>query len=76
MQLSLSALRNAILQARFDTYFITVEHADMDVKVEPTALFDTVTTMMDHHGADHRIDAEPQSFGPDDTLTVTSFNAA
>jgi hypothetical protein len=37
--------------------------------------FDTVTTMMDDHGADHRIDAETQSFGPDDTLTVTSFNA-
>jgi hypothetical protein len=45
MEKFLSALRNDILQGQFDTFFVTVEHADMDVEVEPTVLFDTVSTL-------------------------------
>jgi len=76
MEKSLSALRSDILQGRFDTFFVTVEHADMDVEVQPTALFDTVSTLADHEGADHRLDVETGSLGATSQLTVTDFNAS
>lgn len=75
MKKSLPALRNDILQARFDTYFVTVEHADMDVEVEPTALFDTASTLADHEGPDHRLDVETGTLGETSFLAVTDFNA-
>ena len=76
MEKSLSALRNDILQGRFDTFFVTVEHADQDVEVEATALFDTVSTLADHQGADHRIIVETGSLGTSSFLAVTDFNAS
>ena len=76
MKKSLSALRNDILQGRFDTFFVTVEHADQDVEVEATALFDTVSTLADHQGADHRITVETGSLGASSFLAVTDFDAS
>jgi len=76
MEKSLSALRNDIHQGRFDTFFVTVEHADMDVEVGPMALFDTVSTLADHEGADHRVSVEEGSLGETSFLAVTDFNAS
>jgi len=76
MEKSLSALRNDILQERFDTYFITVEHAGIDVEVRPAVLFDTISTLAEHEGPDHRLDVVVGSLGSVDTLTVTDFKAS
>jgi hypothetical protein len=76
MKKSLFALRDDILQGRFDTFFVTVEHADQDVEVEATALFDTVSTLAEHEGPDHRLDVETGPLGATSFPAVTDFNAS